>query len=67
MSKITQTKDEITHFAKDVELEVKRITWPTRSDAIKSTIAVVVISGIFAAFFAVADYFFSYVIGSILS
>lgn len=67
MSKITQTKEEITHFARDVEKEVKRITWPTRSDAIKSTVAVVIISGIFAAFFAVADYFFSYVIGTILS
>lgn len=67
MSKITDTKEEITSFAKDVELEVKRITWPTRNDAIKSTVAVVVISGIFAAFFAIADYFFSYVIGTILS
>ena len=67
MSKISETKEEITHFARDIENEVKRITWPTRNDAIKSTLAVVIISAIFAAFFAIADYFFSYVIGTILS
>jgi len=67
MSKVERAKEEITHFAKDVELEVKRITWPTRNEAIKSTVAVVIISGLFALFFAVTDYLFSLAIGSILS
>lgn len=66
MANIDNIKTDTIEFVKDVESEVKRITWPTRSDALKSTIAVLVITGFFALFFSVVDYFFSYLFGLIL-
>ncbi len=67
MANMDKLKTDTIEFAKDVESEVKRITWPTRGDAFKSTIAVLVITGFFALFFSVIDYFFSYLFGLILS
>ena len=67
MNKISKYKDDTQEFLKEIETEIKRITWPGRSDAIKSTIAVLTISAIFAVFLACADYIFSLVIGSFLS
>ena len=67
MKDINEYRESVSHFAKDIELELKKITWPTRSETMKSTIAVLTISGIFALFLSLADYLFSLIIGSILS
>ena len=67
MSKISDLTTETTQFAKDIESEAKRITWPSRQEAIKSTIAVIVISAIFAAFLAGVDSLFAWIIRMILS
>jgi len=67
MKNINEYRESVGHFAKDIELEIKKITWPTRSETVKSTIAVLTISGIFALFLSLADYLFSMLIGSILS
>ena len=67
MKDINEYREEVGRFAKDVEQELKKITWPTRAETIKSTIAVLVISGLFALFLSFADYVFSILIGSILS
>jgi len=67
MDKIRQLSAETTQFAKDIESEAKRITWPSRPEAIKSTLAVLVISGIFAAFLAGVDYIFAWLIRLLLS
>lgn len=66
MDKIRQLSSETAQFAKDIESEAKRITWPSRQEAIKSTLAVIVISGIFAAFLAGVDYLFSWLIRLLL-
>lgn len=66
MDKIRQLSSETAQFAKDIENEAKRITWPTRPEAIKSTLAVIVISALFAAFLAGVDYVFSIAIRYIL-
>ncbi|MGB2691321.1 MAG: preprotein translocase subunit SecE [Thermodesulfobacteriota bacterium] len=66
MEKIRQLSSETAQFAKDIESEAKRITWPSRQEAIKSTLAVIVISGIFAAFLAGVDYLFSWLIRLLL-
>ncbi len=58
---------EVSVFLRDIESEVRRITWPTRQETIKSTMAVIVVSGVFTLFFAATDYLFSMVVGSILS
>lgn len=66
MSKFTDITENTTQFAKDIETEAKRITWPSRPEAIKSTLAVVVISGVFAAFLGLVDYAFSWFVRLIL-
>ncbi|MGH7885927.1 MAG: preprotein translocase subunit SecE [Thermodesulfobacteriota bacterium] len=67
MANFENIKSDTVEFFQDVESEVKRITWPTRNDALKSTMAVLVITGFFALFFSLVDYFFSYLFGLILS
>lgn len=67
MGNFEKIKSDTVEFVKDVESEVKRITWPTRNDAFKSTMAVLVITAFFALFFSLVDYFFSYLFGLILS
>ena len=66
MSKISELTDNTTQFAKDIETEAKRITWPSRPEAVKSTLAVVVISAVFAGFLGIVDYGFSFVVRLIL-
>lgn len=67
MDKIKNLGAETTQFAKDIETEAKRITWPSRPEAIKSTLAVIVISGLFAAFLAGVDSIFAWLIRMLLS
>ena len=59
MSKISEITENTTQFAKDIETEAKRITWPSRPEAVKSTLAVIVISGVFAGFLGLVDFLFS--------
>ena len=66
MSKISELTESTTQYAKDIETEAKRITWPSRPEAIKSTLAVIVISGIFAGFLGIVDYGFSLLVRAIL-
>ena len=67
MDKIKNITSSIGHFAGDIENEAKRITWPSRQEAVKSTLAVLVISGIFAAFLGLIDYLFSIAVRLLLS
>ncbi|MCH7518184.1 MAG: preprotein translocase subunit SecE [Candidatus Dadabacteria bacterium] len=67
MDKIRELSSETAQFAKDIESEAKRITWPSRQEAVKSTVAVILISGLFAAFLAGVDFIFSMAIKYVLS
>lgn len=67
MDKIRELSLETAQFAKDIENEAKRITWPSRQEALKSTVAVILISGLFAAFLAGVDFIFSMAIRYVLS
>lgn len=67
MKGVSEYKESVVHFAKDVGLEIQKITWPSRSETTKSALAVLIISGIFAIFLSFVDYVFSVVVGSILS
>ncbi len=66
MDKIRELSSETAQFAKDIENEAKRITWPSRQEAVKSTLAVILISGVFAAFLAGVDSVFAWLIRMIL-
>lgn len=67
MDKIKNISTSVTQFASDIESEARRITWPSRQEAVKSTLAVVAISAIFAAFLGLVDYLFSVGVRTLLS
>lgn len=66
MENIGQLKENTAQFAKDVETEVKKITWPSMNDTFRSTLAVIFISSILVIFLGLIDFVFSKVVVSIL-
>ncbi|MBT3412899.1 MAG: preprotein translocase subunit SecE [Candidatus Jacksonbacteria bacterium] len=46
-------------YLREAQQELKKVTWPTREDLIKNTIAVIVVSLIVAAFLGGLDYLFN--------
>jgi preprotein translocase subunit SecE len=54
-------------FFSDVEVESKRVTWPSLKETVRSTGAVVLISAILAAFLGLVDFLFSVAVKFILS
>ena len=53
---------KIINFLKDVRLELKKVTWPTKQETIKHTINVIAVSIAAAAFLGGIDFLFSYLI-----
>jgi preprotein translocase subunit SecE len=53
-------------FLKDVRAELKKVTWPTRGDLYKTTIAVIVSSVFFGIFLFVVDLVFSKLINKVI-
>ena len=51
---------KITKFWNGVKAEFKRITWPTKDDLIKQSIAVVVISVVVGAIITILDFGLQY-------
>lgn len=47
--------------------ELRRVTWPTKEDAIQMTKIVLVVIVVMAAFLGIVDFLFSEVIGLIIS
>lgn len=48
----------IGEFLKDVRLELKRVSWPSRSETVKLTGVVILISVALAAFLGLLDFGF---------
>jgi preprotein translocase subunit SecE len=67
MKNFNEYRETVTTFSKEINIELRKISWPNRSETIKSTIAVLTISGIFSLFLSLTDYVFSMIFGSILS
>ena len=53
-------------FMRQVRSEVSKVTWPTRQEAIMSTIMVVILSLIASLFFFGVDTFFAWVVRLLL-
>lgn len=49
----------LTTYLKETYVELKKVTWPTRQEATKSTLVVIVFSLIIAAFLGSVDYLFT--------
>jgi len=59
LRKIMNIIEKIKHFLKEVYVELKRVSWLTRKDAIQYTMVVLVITIVVAAFLGGLDYFFT--------
>lgn len=51
--------NRILNYFKESQAELARVTWPTRKQAAKLTVAVIVFSIILALFIGAIDYLFS--------
>lgn len=57
---------KIVDYIKQVYNEMRKVTWPTRSELINSTIVVIVISAIVALIIFVLDLIFSNILQRVL-
>ena len=58
-NKIKNTPGKTISFLKDVQLEVKKVNWPTRKETLRYTLIVIGVSAVVAAFLGGLDYIFS--------
>jgi len=59
---ISQLPKKAIKFLKEVRLELKRVTWPTRQETIKHTFVIIGFSLAVAAFLGGLDFLFSYLL-----
>ena len=57
--------NKIRQFLKEVNLELKKVTWPSRKDTIASTWVVLLVILIFAAYFFVVDGIIAFLVKSV--
>lgn len=49
----------INNFISEVTVELKKVSWPTRSELIGSTIVVIISVAVMAAYIGICDFIFS--------
>ena len=54
---------KIAQFINDVQVEMSKVSWPSRSELINSTIIVAVVSILFTIYIFGADYILSWLMG----
>ncbi|OGZ35599.1 MAG: preprotein translocase subunit SecE [Candidatus Portnoybacteria bacterium RIFCSPLOWO2_01_FULL_43_11] len=59
---ITSLPSKAINFLKEVRIELKRVTWPTRQDTIKYTLIVIGFSLAVAAFLGGLDFLFTWLL-----
>lgn len=67
MEKLRELFAKVPQFFKDIEVEIKRISWPGISETVRSTAAVIFISILLASFLGLVDFLFSIIVRYILS
>lgn len=55
---------KLLNFLKDVRVEMKKVTWPTREQAINYTIVVILISAGVALFLGALDAVFTFILNT---
>jgi len=55
MNKIRQWYEKIINFLKDVKVEMKKVTWPSRDELITYTVVVIVVIFILSVYIGVID------------
>ncbi len=59
-------ENAIVRYIKETRAELRKVTWPTREEAINLTVIVVAVTAGMAAFLGVVDYLFSKLFGLIV-
>jgi len=59
--------NRIGSYLNEVKGELKKVTWPTRNDLQKTTIAVIVISIIFGIYLQVVDFSFRILVEKVIA
>ena len=57
--------EKIQKFLKEVNAELRKVTWPTKDELIGSTIVVIVVSVIVAVFIGIVDRILTFLVQSI--
>ncbi len=57
----------VVRYFRETNAELKKVTWPTRQEATKLTIIVLIVVGFMSALLGTLDYIFSKVMGFIIS
>lgn len=52
----------IVTFLKEARVELRKVTWPSREDTIRFTMAVIIVSGAVAFFLGGLDFAFQYIL-----
>ncbi|HLP44539.1 MAG TPA: preprotein translocase subunit SecE [Candidatus Kapabacteria bacterium] len=58
---------KIGNYLNEVKGELKKVTWPTKNDLQKTTLAVIVISIIFGVYLQVVDYSFRVLVEKVIA
>ena len=56
----------ITTFLKEARLELRKVAWPTRTQTIRYTVAVILMSLVIAALLGGFDFIFTYLLNAFL-
>ncbi|RPI89683.1 MAG: preprotein translocase subunit SecE [Spirochaetales bacterium] len=54
-----ETWEKILQFFREVRVEIKKVTWPTRKETLASTVVVLITTFIIAAFLGIMDFLLS--------
>lgn len=54
--------NRVASFLKESKIELKKVTWPTREDAIRHTVVVIILSLVIAAFLGTLDKIFQFLL-----
>jgi len=66
MSKLSGIFGRIGSFMREIRGELKKVSWPTKDDLYKTTLAVIILSVFFGAYLFVTDFFFSHLIKKVI-
>jgi preprotein translocase subunit SecE len=59
--------NRVTRYLRETTAELRKVTWPTRKEAIRLTVIVLIVVGLMSALLGVLDFVFSRIIAFILS
>lgn len=59
-------ENAVVRYLKETRAELRRVTWPSREEAVNLTVIVVAVTMAMAAFLGVVDYLFSKLFGLII-